>query len=1549
VPTASDDAVIDNSFASVTIAHPGTNSDSVNSLNSQAAIDINGGTLSIAGASTSDNPSGASTINNGLNLTSTLTVSGNLSVNGSFTWRRGTLNGSGTLDAYGGMAVSQSSSYLDLGGVTINNHAAATWTGTGTIRGSGGAAINNLAGATFDVQADAQFLWDSTQPGPYPVFNNAGSFTRSGDANETNIDIPFNNAGTVAVQAGYLHLVVEDYAALSTSGGSFTGAAGTTLKLTGEDLTASSVVAGDTVILVGVTEAGSYQAVSGTAASNVTFTGPILGVGSSLGIGVEGPSTVSFSPASGGPVTLTTGTLTVEPGATLTGTDSFTTTGMFTVSDGSRLSGPFTVDACGGMLLDTSSYVLHLDGVTINNHATATWTGHPGIYGSGGAAINNLAGATFNAQADAQFLWDTSQPGPIPMLSNAGTFIRSGDAGMTDIQITFNNTGTVDVQDGTLAVGSGLGGSTTNAGTIAVSAGATLYSGGFTQTGGATVLNGGAIVNGPFIINGGTLTGSGTINGNVTNAGQVIPGGTGAAGTLTINGNYTQTASGALNVELGGTAAGGQYDQLAVSGTAALGGTLNVTPIHGFAPTLGNTFQVLNFGSASNNFATDNGLALGGGLFLDRVFNASNLTLDADQVAISGAPAFGVAGLPITLTSSVTGPSAGNTFAFSWTVTQNGSPFSSGTGSPFSFTPTVNGTYVVGLTVSDAAGGKGAASVQVSVGPSIFVLDPSAGGALNLSGNASIKIAGAVVIDSSSSSALAASGNTKITASVIDVNGGVQKSGNATFSPAPTTAVAPLPDLLAALPAPSTSGLTSYGSVSLAGNSSKTISPGIYSQITVSGNAKLTLSSGIYIIEGGGFTVSGNASVTGSGVMICNAGSQYPSPGGNYGSITFSGNGSFTLSPPTSGTYAGVVLFQARDNARALNFSGNTSAMTGTIYAPSAQLVESGSAQLSKASLIVDLLTMSGNVVMNAHLQPPAGTVAYTPAQIRAAYGINNLALDGTGQTIAIVAAYDDPNIYPAVDAFDSQFGLTASGATLYQQYGPATTFLTVLNQDGQATSLPTTDGAGPGPDNWEQEESLDVEWLHAMAPGAQIILVEANSDSLADLMAGVATAAGQPGVSVVSMSWGFAEGQDVLASDEATYDSVFNVPGVTFVASSGDAGGSAPEYPAFSPNVVAVGGTSLTLNADNSYNSETGWGYYSDTLGTFIGSGGGISQFEAEPAYQQGVQSLGNRTTPDVPLVADPATGAWIADLYNLPAANPFEVVGGTSLSAPAWAGLLALANQGRIAAGETTLNSASPTDTQQALYMLPQADYHVISSGNNGYAANPGYNLVTGLGTPVADLLVPDLVAYQGSGTSYPGPTVGPLQDATFVDPGAGSGGGSDAISAFESFVVTSHGLGYGQDPGQGSVLTSAMGEMETMGVAHRTVPLQDLGIPDGPASADPLTAAGLDRLTPAVLDPVAGGSGIAVDEGTGGTMPLDDVVARDAILTNWSSPRTLATKRMPAQRGRASGSSFSGGIFAVLGGARRSVLQARLVDAVLSDGGKPRSLDTGARIPG
>ena len=339
-------------------------------------------------------------------------------------------------------------------------------------------------------------------------------------------------------------------------------------------------------------------------------------------------------------------------------------------------------------------------------------------------------------------------------------------------------------------------------------------------------------------------------------------------------------------------------------------------------------------------------------------------------------------------------------------------------------------------------------------------------------------------------------------------------------------------------------------------------------------------------------------------------------------------------------TGSGIDSYNVGSNGTAIGLSNSTSYSLVTLlaYADSAASGGFTTAESNAVTAIFTAINTAGTI-KNATLSD-AG-LAYTPAQIRAAYGVSSLSEDGTGQTIAIVEAYDDPNILASVDAFDGQFGLTDSGPTLYDQYGAASSFLTVVNESGQTSPLPATDPSGAGTDNWEVEASLDVEWAHAMAPGAQIVLVEANSQSLSDLMTGVATAAAQPGVSVVTMSWGLPEGQSVFAADEANYDPVFNVPGVTFLASTGDYGTSDPEYPAFSPNVVAVGGTSLNLNADNSYNSETGWGYYSDSVGAAIGSGGGLSLYETEPSYQQGVQSTGSRTTPDVSMDADPATGA--------------------------------------------------------------------------------------------------------------------------------------------------------------------------------------------------------------------------------------------------------------------------------------------------------------------
>ena len=203
----------------------------------------------------------------------------------------------------------------------------------------------------------------------------------------------------------------------------------------------------------------------------------------------------------------------------------------------------------------------------------------------------------------------------------------------------------------------------------------------------------------------------------------------------------------------------------------------------------------------------------------------------------------------------------------------------------------------------------------------------------------------------------------------------------------------------------------------------------------------------------------------------------------------------------------------------------------------------------------------------------------YTPAQTAHAYGFDQISFnngtvagDGAGQTIAIVDANDDPNIAADLAVFDQQFGLQDAS-------------LTVVNQTG-GSKLPAND---PG---WAGEISLDVEWAHAMAPAAHILLVETKSASIPDLLAGVSYARSAAGVSVVSISWGgseFVSYSGAESQSQLTLDHTFTTPaghqGVTFVASAGDSGYSnGVQWPASSPNVVSVGGKRPTAGGSGTY-----------------------------------------------------------------------------------------------------------------------------------------------------------------------------------------------------------------------------------------------------------------------------------------------------------------------------------------------------------------------------
>jgi subtilase family serine protease len=392
----------------------------------------------------------------------------------------------------------------------------------------------------------------------------------------------------------------------------------------------------------------------------------------------------------------------------------------------------------------------------------------------------------------------------------------------------------------------------------------------------------------------------------------------------------------------------------------------------------------------------------------------------------------------------------------------------------------------------------------------------------------------------------------------------------------------------------------------------------------------------------------------------------------------------------------------------------------------------------------------------NDLVQPAASSSSvpgYSPAEIADAYGFDKISFnngtiagDGTGQTIAIVDAYNDPNLSKDLSVFDQHFGLSAP------------TSFKIVSQTGSRV-LPTTD---PG---WAAEISLDVEWAHAMAPKAGILLVEANSATNTDLLDAVKYASKAAGVSVVSMSWGGSEFVSYTGSESAgerVLDKTFQTPpkhtAVTFIASAGDSGfANGVQWPASSPNVLSVGGT--TLASDGNRSDETAWRGFAE------GTSGGFSKYELEPGYQRVAQQSGYRSDPDVAYDADPDTGFAVYDslLYN--GQSGWQVVGGTSAGAPQWAALIAIADQGRALAGKGTLDGAS--QTLPALYSVYSAP------GTSGYATytsyfNPivsgGFGISTGLGSPKAAAIVGLLEDYTSSAS---GPTASPVSISLVTSP--------------------------------------------------------------------------------------------------------------------------------------------------------------------------------------
>ncbi len=315
----------------------------------------------------------------------------------------------------------------------------------------------------------------------------------------------------------------------------------------------------------------------------------------------------------------------------------------------------------------------------------------------------------------------------------------------------------------------------------------------------------------------------------------------------------------------------------------------------------------------------------------------------------------------------------------------------------------------------------------------------------------------------------------------------------------------------------------------------------------------------------------------------------------------------------------------------------------------------------------------------------PAG---YWPADLQSAYNLNP-ASGGTGQTIGIVDAFDDPNAESDLATYRSQFGL-----------GPCTSAsgcFKKVNQNGFRFFYPRGDSG------WGEEISLDLDMASAICPNCKILLVEARTNGFGNLTAAEDTAA-RLGATTISNSYGGPE-----FSFDALYESHYNHPGVT--VSTGD-NGYRVEFPASSQYVTAVGGTSLTRDLSSRGWSETAWG----------SAGSGCSRFVSKPSWQTD-GGCPRRTVADVSAVADPNTGVAVYDTFGN---SGWLVFGGTSVASPIIAGVYALAGNSAV-----TTAGSYPYSHTSSLFD--------VTSGSNGLCggsylctALPGYDGPTGLGSP-------------------------------------------------------------------------------------------------------------------------------------------------------------------------------------------------------------------------
>jgi subtilase family serine protease len=358
----------------------------------------------------------------------------------------------------------------------------------------------------------------------------------------------------------------------------------------------------------------------------------------------------------------------------------------------------------------------------------------------------------------------------------------------------------------------------------------------------------------------------------------------------------------------------------------------------------------------------------------------------------------------------------------------------------------------------------------------------------------------------------------------------------------------------------------------------------------------------------------------------------------------------------------------------------------------------------------------------------------YAPDQIRQAYDmvpvptdLTNLTKEqaaslGAGQTIYVLGVYYNPNTANDLATFNARFSLpTCTTKTLTSKdalpLAPADSTCSLVLANA-TTDGKLTDTVPVFNSTWASESALDVQWAHAMAPLARIVLVSGVNSTLASILGDI-TLANKMGDGVVSMSLGSPE-----TFVSSNYESYFNKSNMTYVAATGDSGNTV-NWPAVSPKVLAVGGT--WLNYSNNTRVELAWS----------NSGGGVSSYIQKPSYQSRVNAK-MRSVPDVSFNASPQSGQYVYVTQANDKMGYWFSLYGTSASTPQWAGILAIANANRALVNKPPIGIPntllySVYNTSNSLYAT---DFYDIMSGTNGKCvtctASVGYDTVTGLGSP-------------------------------------------------------------------------------------------------------------------------------------------------------------------------------------------------------------------------